>query len=489
MPKITLVQMTTCYLALGIAGCSQMALEPARIEPALEEALDANADWLLAHNEIRSASIGYYDNGDVVLRHFGELDPGHGNTPGDDTIYEIASVTKTFTGSLLASAVAERIVDLDEDIRVYLGGEFSNLQFDGHPITVRHIAAHTAGLPRDLPDSSALWENFTDELPFKLVELASTYSKQRFIADLQSLELQRLPGAEYAYSNVGPNLIALILENVYDQPFEELLREKVFRPAGMTTTSLVVAKRDLERFANGYDETGRLMPHFVNPTWGAGGGYKSTFSDLMSYLRHQFTEDHPVWHSLEERDQTSSGSFQYYFWNVSDRNSDRRVTIHGGAYGTQTWISFYPERGLGVVVVTNESDENTGARISSIVPGKSLYIDLTKMSRGPGVEAAIAYYRSLGDELTVNYPLSDIESDLNRWGYSLLRKDDLAEAVSVFTLNANEFPQSANVYDSLGEAQLQLGDKESALANYRKSLALDPGNTNARRAIEEIEAK
>ena len=85
---------------------------------------------------------------------------------------------------------------------------------------------------------------------------------------------------------------------------------------------------------------------------------------------------------------------------------------------------------------------------------------------------------------TTRFALS--ESEINRLGYFLLSRGDPSRAIEVFALNVRAFPRSANVYDSLGEAQLARGDTALAVASYRKSLALDPGNSNASSVLSRI---
>ena len=85
---------------------------------------------------------------------------------------------------------------------------------------------------------------------------------------------------------------------------------------------------------------------------------------------------------------------------------------------------------------------------------------------------------------TARYSLS--EPEINRLGYFFLSRGATARATEIFTLNVQAFPKSANVYDSLGEAQLAVGDTAQAIANYRKSLALDPGNNNAVTILKRI---
>ena len=94
-----------------------------------------------------------------------------------------------------------------------------------------------------------------------------------------------------------------------------------------------------------------------------------------------------------------------------------------------------------------------------------------------GVDAAIERYRSLKANQAGSYDFR--ESALNDLGYALLRMKKTDEAVKILELNVEAYPRSANVYDSLGEAYAAQGNRQKAIASYKKSLELDPGNVNA----------
>jgi tetratricopeptide (TPR) repeat protein len=101
------------------------------------------------------------------------------------------------------------------------------------------------------------------------------------------------------------------------------------------------------------------------------------------------------------------------------------------------------------------------------------------------VAAAITDYRRLQSSGSLKYNFN--ESELNRLGYQLLRAGKTREAVAIFKLNVEMYPEASNPYDSLGEAYAAAGNKELALENYSKSLELDPKNDNARRVIQRLE--
>ena len=101
------------------------------------------------------------------------------------------------------------------------------------------------------------------------------------------------------------------------------------------------------------------------------------------------------------------------------------------------------------------------------------------------VDEAIAVY----DKTQKEFPGWKLfsEGTVNRMGYTFLQKKDYNNAIKIFGLNVKAYPQSGNVYDSLGEALLDAGNKKDAILNYQKSLEIDPSNDNARKVLKTLQ--
>ncbi len=111
---------------------------------------------------------------------------------------------------------------------------------------------------------------------------------------------------------------------------------------------------------------------------------------------------------------------------------------------------------------------------------------LSKALAEDGVDAAIAKYHELRERYYGGFTYDFREGPLNNIGYELLGKEDVAGATKIFQLNVEMNPKSANAYDSLGEVQMQAGDKEAAIVSYKKSLELNPDNRNAKQMLEKL---
>lgn len=320
----------------------------------VEGAISKNARQLLADKRFHSVSIAVYKDGESTIGHFGELTVGAGDRPNDSTLYEIASVTKTFTGYLAAKAVLDGKINLDDDIRIYLDEAYPNIEFEGEPVRVRHLITHTSGFP-----------NF----PIK------SENKKDFFEGLRLIKIETKPGEVYLYSNTAPELTAYILERVYQKPFEELVVEFVLKPNEMNQTRFTLSDGDRARLVKGYNERGDLMPNFNRTLWGGVSGLHSTPADLAKYMKLQLDQSNPVVaesHRILHEEGSNFG--EGYHWYIIDNNGDLIYRHHGGIYGMQNWLVIYPERNMGISVITNASFDGVGEILEKVVD--DLYADI-----------------------------------------------------------------------------------------------------------------
>jgi CubicO group peptidase (beta-lactamase class C family) len=326
------------------------------------------ADSLLLDPKINSLSIGIYGNGVKYTSHHGELDIGIGNKPTDKTIYEIASVSKTFTGVLAAKAVLEGKISLEEDIRNYLNEDFPNFEFSGKLIRIKDLLTHTSGLPTFLPLSiNDLLTDFNESLPFKMYEIQKEYTKRNFLNDLHSIVLDTIPGLIYDYSNVDTELIAHILENVYKKSFDQILIEYFSQEANMPNTKINLNKSEEAQLANGYGMTNKLVPHEANSLSGADGGVKTTTSDIVNYMEFSLdTSNLVVRESQRVLYQKGKRKIAYYWPLRSSEDDGVYYRHHGGAFGSQNWFIIIPKYKIGVWVITNQSGLDTAGKLLTV---------------------------------------------------------------------------------------------------------------------------
>ncbi|MDF7811698.1 beta-lactamase family protein [Hymenobacter sp. YC55] len=438
-------------------------------------------------------SIGIIKDKQTYFYNFGTTEKGTSKAPTQNTIYEIGSVSKTFASLLLAHAVTEKRVSLDDDVRKYLKEAYPNLAYAGKPIRLVHLANTTSALPDNIPDRTTILQQANpDSIPALILKASSTYTKQDFYADLHAVKLDTVPGLIPRHSNAGAQLLAYILESVYQTPYEKLVENYIEKPLQMRSTTSVKAGNLL---AVGHNEKGSRMPYHFLDNLEPSGGLRYSTADMVKYLAYQLAETdkavalshQPTWGSLDEEALGLN-------WSIRKTTDNKRQLLHtGGTFGFASYCSFYPELGFGIVVLSNESDRGTQGRLyevaDQIVAGiygvpPGLQAFQSSLATNDYTHALDAYkaVKKKHPELHLS------EEYVNEWGYRLARDGKSKQAIELFKLNVSLHPNSWNTYDSLAEAYEMNGNSTLAVTNYKQSLALNPKNVGAVEHLKKLGA-
>jgi CubicO group peptidase (beta-lactamase class C family) len=298
-----------------------------------------------------------------------------------ETVFQLQSITKSFTATAIMMLVEEGKVGLDDRLGKYLDG----LPDDWGPITVRHLLTHTSGI-----------KDFINE---PTVDLTKDISPEDVIQSLAKLPLNFPPGEKYAYSNTGYHLLGMIIHKVTGTPWPEFLRQRIFLPLQMTNTDIVSATCRLTNRANGYSwgSSGLEEGRFVAPTilGYAGGGMLSTVLDLAKWDAALYTEKVLPKSTLRQMwtpAKLNSGSkTQYGFgWAVDDYRGHKKVG-HSGAHmtGFKTTIMRFLEDKLTVIVLANQraaNPENVAVGVAGLyIPSLNLAALKPKTDPDPAV--------------------------------------------------------------------------------------------------------
>jgi CubicO group peptidase (beta-lactamase class C family) len=282
------------------------------------------------------------------------------------TLYEIASVTKTFTGALAARAVTDRRMTLDADFRTYLPAPYPNLERNGRPITLRTLASHTSGMPRDIPDTDAAMKDpDATTRPQRLLAIERGFAPTDFPDALRKISLRSVPGQKDEYSNAGMKVIAMGLEQTYGVTFETLMHGAILDPLTMRDTGFVVSADHMERLATAYGRDGKATPyHTVNA--GASWGLYSDTADMAHYVRWQLNEKDPVIAQAHAVIARTAAERKGMIWNEGIDHGERVLWHGGGSFGMSSQVVLFPSSGQGFVLLANDACPGTESNLKDM---------------------------------------------------------------------------------------------------------------------------
>jgi D-alanyl-D-alanine-carboxypeptidase/D-alanyl-D-alanine-endopeptidase len=341
----------------------------------------AAAEFMAAPHAV-GLSIGVIHAGRAHSYHFGTVSKGLVQAPDDRTIYPIASLTKTFTGTLLAQASLDKKLKLDDDVRRYLDAGYENLAFEQQPIRLYHLLNHRSGLPFVLPNKPEAAPGFQhDAVPFpvRIDAIVAGSSREEFYADLHRVKLTAPPGIHFQYSNAAAQLAGYILEKTYDRSFETLVKQRIALPLGMHDTGIALTMQQKSRLVVGYDETGTRQPYGPDQSQAA-GALKSTLADMLAYAQWQLAESDPAVLLSHQPTYTSDDYSVGLNWQMLKGGSGRVIWQDGAILGFASLFVLQPERGIAIVILSNELDSGTLGRLRTLANGIASALDTRSLA-------------------------------------------------------------------------------------------------------------
>ncbi len=322
----------------------------------------------------------------------GHRDIASGAPVDQQTVFRIASMTKSFTALAILKLRDEGKLSLDDPAERHVP-ELAGLAYptaDAPRITIRHLLTHSAGFPEDNP-----WGD---------QQLAITDAAMTALL-LQGIPFSNPPGIAYEYSNFGFALLGRIVSVVSGEPYRDYVQRAILAPLGMHATTLEPADVPADRLARGYrweDDTWKLEPALADGAFGAMGGMLTSIDDLGRYVgfllsawpprddndtgpvrRASVREMQQVWRMRpaavsvggpDEPLRLSAGGYGYGLRVTQSCDIEHNVGHAGGLPGYGSLMFWLPEHGVGLVAAGN----------------------LTYTSWGPRFDAALAALASTG---------------------------------------------------------------------------------------------
>ena len=400
-----------------------------------------------------------------------------------DTKFQIASLTKSFTAMLIMQLVNERKLDLQKPISAYLP-DYPKENAD--KINIHQLLTHTSGIPNSKSDKEVS----------RPEDLVNQFANE---------PLNFVPGTNFDYSNSGYTLLGFIIETVTGKPYQKVLNEKIFEPLKMENSGFYKHRPIIKKMSSGYST---WYPDYFDvdksdesSAYSAGGLY-STVDDMLlwnnaltnesllpkKYMDMIFTKHSP------------DGDGHYgYGWELRKMpigNTSKTIeTIgHGGRIsGYRTSIVHIPETNSCVILFNNTGNAFLNGINTAIfailndqtydLPLKPITLFMDRIIEKKGIDKGIEFFKAHSNN--VEYYVS--EDYLILSGYHFLKKDNFDEAIKIFKLATETFPNRYNPHYSYAEGLMKIGKNTEALASYKKSLILNPNNGRAVRMIERLE--
>lgn len=277
-------------------------------------------------------------------------DGGAGRPPLDgNTVFEIGSITKVFTGILLADMVSKGEVKLDDPVQKYLPDGVRMPERNGATITLAHLAEQNSGLPR-IP---------LNMKPKDAANPYSDYTVAQLYEFLSSYQLPRAPGERYEYSNLAVGLLGHVLALRAGQSYEDLVRTRILEPLAMAHTAITLTPPMRAHLALGHNMRGEVVANWDLPTLAGAGALRSNAHDMLKFLAANInTADGPLGAALAlaQRERAPAGSPAMRIglnWHRLHAGADTIVWHNGGTGGYRTFAGFLPRKRAAVVVLTN----------------------------------------------------------------------------------------------------------------------------------------
>ena len=295
-----------------------------------------------------SIIVGILDAGGTKIISSGKA--GQAVAVDGDTVFEIGSATKAFTGLLLADMVRRNEVKLDDPISKFLPASVKVPTRNNRQITLLDLATHTSGLSR-LPDNM---------VPKDAENPYADYTVEQMYAFLSDHSLPRDIGAEYEYSNLGVGLLGHILALKAGTNYETLVRERICRPLGLTNTMITLSPGLKKRLAVGHNESGAPVKNWDLPALAGAGALRSTANDLLKFLSAHLeltrSELAPAMKVAQQpRHAAGSGMEIGLCWHIASKHDAKLVWHNGGTGGYHSFLGFNPQNKRGVVVLANSA--------------------------------------------------------------------------------------------------------------------------------------
>ncbi|PZR12595.1 MAG: serine hydrolase [Flavobacterium psychrophilum] len=451
----------SCFLLLSVfvAGQNKVALIDSLFTQAHRIGVfNGNVLVVETNKEIYRNAMGYADASRKIML-------------TDKYRFQIGSIAKEFNAVAIMMLQEQGKLKTDDKISLYL----PDLPDWAKTVSIKNLLQYTSGIPN---------------LDFGMIK--SDTEARVAVRNITKLDFEA--GTAYAYNNTNVFLQREIVAKVSGISFRDFVSQKMLKPLAMKS-SLTDPDETTPLMAKAYDDNYIQSP--LSPPFS--GWTVVTLDDFYKWEKGLEAFKLIGVSSVKEILIPAVTNKQSGLGGGTIENGKIITHIHDGSnYKFQALLTANTLKGRTIILMTNNKQNNLydiNAAIENILEGKPflqpkkpLQTALFNKIEGNSGKQLLEYYSFLKEKYPNDYDFSN-ESALNAFGYELLRSGRFDDAILIFEYNTKLFPQSGNVYDSLGEAYYSKGDKGNSLVNYKRAYELDPSNSGAKEKIDELSKK
>jgi len=351
-----------------VAGWSAASLHAAEPLADIKPKIDALVAPLIDNKAVVGLVVGIRRGDEELFLSYGTIEPGRDAAPTPETIYEIGSITKAFTGVLLADESLRNGLDLNTPVVDALPAEAPKPEKPPEkPITLAHLATHTSGLPR-LPDDLKAKDVTNPYANFTAKDAYAFFAKH---------QPKREPG-KYEYSNYAMGLLGQILADRAGKSYDELVQERICEPLGMTETRQRITPEMKSRLApphNGDLQRGKNWDFNAHV---AAGGLLSNARDMLKFASAMMADDdRDVTKAFQlagqRREKFPDGLGIGLGWHFARDGASRWHNGQTGGYSS--YVASMPKQQVAVAVLCNTATDLTtilGEKIAQTAAGMNV---------------------------------------------------------------------------------------------------------------------
>lgn len=444
--------------------------------------IDQYVKKVIKINQIPGLALGVIKDDKVIFQqYYGTETLENDKKVDSNSMFRIYSTSKLMSNVAAFQLIEKGKLSLEDNISKYL----NNLPKEWQEVKVKHLLTHSSGIPNLIVFNDILADD----------------SNTKVIERLAKEKMDFKTGNQFSYNQTNYFLLTMIIEKITGQSFEDFIINNQFEDS---KNQVVFSSNALEKIPN------RVVKYNYNPEKKqydkstdisgtrahSANGIAITLPAFLKWSSHlskgDFLDEKTKKMMWQPFDFGNKKDIFTYGWDISKINNTASYNFSGGNVSA---YKIYPQNNMAIVIMSNGYSlfpvqyriiNHIAAIIDKNLTDDHLLAEETIISEfakkdNPGAEKI--YYSIKAQNPTWNF-----ENTLNDIGYILLRNSRMEEAIKVFAINVKDHPQSANAFDSLGEGYFSARNYVLALEHYKKSLALNPENTNAVNMIQKIEA-